>query len=204
MPKIFDNAISAISFDFLYSEETIVKSLEIVKQLLEQCNSSVDMSWCGYEDRELERFKHFRHAVPEIVNNIIAERKKKYHGIHKLGSDMSVTNEHLVDMMHFYQQTLREEGLEYAIWGHIGDNHVHVNILPRNMEELEKGKAIYKKFAQKAVEYGGSVSAEHGIGKIKHEYLLIMFGKEGIDEMKRVKEALDPQYLFCANNMFPK
>lgn len=204
MPTIFQEAVSAISFDFPYHEDTIIGNLETVKKLLEECNANPEMSWCGYEDRELERFKHFRHAVPEIVNNIIAERKKTYPHLHKLGTDMSVTNEHLVDMMHFYHQVLQEEGLEYAIWGHIGDNHVHVNILPRNMEELEKGKAIYKKFAHKAVEYGGSVSAEHGIGKIKHEYLKIMFGEEGINEMRRVKEALDPKYLLCVNNMFPK
>ncbi len=73
------------------------------------------------------------------------------------------------------------------------------------MEELEQGKQIYKKFAQKAVEFGGSVSAEHGIGKIKHEYLYlqIMYGNEGIEQMRSVKTRLDSRGLFNRDNIFP-
>jgi len=88
------------------------------------------------------------------------------------------------------------------MWGHIGDNHVHVNILPRNLEESELGEKIYEKFAAKAVSYGGSVSAEHGIGKIKQEYLQIMFGEEGIAQMRAVKNSLDPHFVFNRGNIF--
>ena len=72
------------------------------------------------------------------------------------------------------------------------------------MEDLESGKQLYKKFAQKAVSFGGSVSAEHGIGKIKHEYLEIMFGNEAINEMRQVKTILDPNFLFNPGNIFSK
>ncbi len=92
--------------------------------------------------------------------------------------------------------------MEYVEWGHIGDNHVHVNILPRNMEDLELGKELYKKFAKRAVEFGGSISAEHGIGKIKHEYLRIMYGDEGVQEMRIVKFAIDPDCVFNCGNIF--
>jgi D-lactate dehydrogenase (cytochrome) len=202
MPPIREDVQTAISFDIYYSEENIEKYFAVIGQLLEESNSSLDNTWSGYEEREISRFKHFRHAVPEIVNNIIAERKKKYPEIHKLGTDMSVKDQHLLEILEFYHDTLAEAGLEYVIWGHIGDNHVHVNILPRDMEDLELGKQLYKKFAKKAVEFGGSVSAEHGIGKIKHEYLEIMYGKENIDQMRAVKNSLDPDHLFNSGNIF--
>ncbi len=115
---------------------------------------------------------------------------------------MSVTDNHLQDIMTFYHQTLKETTLEYVIWGHIGDNHVHVNILPKNMEELYLGKQLYKLFAKKSVEFGGSVSAEHGIGKLKHEYLEIMYGEEGVEQMRSVKLKLDPKGLFNRDNVF--
>lgn len=203
MPPIPEKAQAAISFDLAYSEEKLEEKYKVIAKLFEECDTPLENSWCGYEERELARFKHFRHAVPEIVNTIIAERKKQYPGIHKLGTDMSVKDEHLKDIMAFYHKTLRENNLEYVIWGHIGDNHVHVNILPRNMEELDLGKQLYKLFAKKALNYGGSVSAEHGIGKIKREYLQIMFGDEGINQMKQVKRAFDPLMKINRGNVFP-
>ncbi len=202
MPPISEDFQTAISFDIFYSEELLAEYFEEIERILEESNSSLEDTWSAYEEREIDRFKHFRHAVPEIVNNIIAERKKQYPAIHKLGTDMSVEDQHLADMMEFYHSTLAEAGLEYVVWGHIGDNHVHVNILPRNMDDLDLGKQLYKKFAKKAVEFGGSVSAEHGIGKIKHEYLEIMYGSAGINQMRAVKNILDPDNVFNAGNIF--
>lgn len=204
MPPIREDIKTAISFDIFYTEETLDFYFETIGKMLKECNSSLEDSWSAYEERETDRFKHFRHAVPEIVNNIIAERKKQYPDIHKLGTDMSVEDQYLADMMKFYHSTLIEAGLEYVIWGHIGDNHVHVNILPRDLNDLELGTKLYKKFAKKAVEYGGSVSAEHGIGKIKHEYLVIMYGEDAIDQMRAVKNTLDPDNIFNEGNIFPE
>jgi len=204
MPDIPEEAKTAISFDLGYIEDALEETFKEIGLMLKDCNASLKDTWSAYEERELDRFKHFRHAVPEIVNNVIAERKKKYPSIHKLGTDMSVEDEYIGEMMEFYHKILNEVGLQYVIWGHIGDNHVHVNILPKNMEDLELGKQLYKKFAQKAVSFGGSVSAEHGIGKIKHEYLEIMFGHEAINEMRQVKSILDPNFLFNPGNIFSK
>ncbi len=204
MPNISEEVTTAISFNLSYSEEDMEEKFNVLSEMLEKCNSSLEKTWCGYEERELERFKHFRHTVPEIVNNIIAERKKEFPEIHKLGTDMSVEDQHLADIMRFYHETLKEKGLEYVIWGHIAENHVHVNILPRNMRELELGKQLYKKCAKKAVEYGGSVSAEHGIGKIKHEYLEIMYGEEGVKQMRAIKCKLDPNCIINCDNIFSR
>jgi D-lactate dehydrogenase (cytochrome) len=192
----------AIFFEVPYSEESLEDIILRLEDIAMECNSSIDYCWSGFDEVEKENFRLMRHAVPEIVNSIIGRRKHEHPKLHKLGTDMSVANEHLKEMMTIYHQTLEEVGLEYVIWGHIGDNHVHVNILPRNMDELEQGKKIYKKFAKKAIEFKGSVSAEHGIGKIKHEYLQIMYGEEGITQMRSVKTKLDPKGLFNRDNIF--
>ncbi len=70
-----------------------------------------------------------------------------------------------------YRGGLAGAGLEWAAFGHIGNNHVHINILPRDMADLEKALGLYQVFAEKAVEFGGTVSAEHGIGKLKAKFL---------------------------------
>ncbi|MHA1234178.1 MAG: FAD-binding oxidoreductase [Promethearchaeota archaeon] len=202
MPRIPLRARSAIFFDLPYSEESIVSNFEEIEEMVKLCNTSLDTSWSGYDNREFARFKHFRHILPETVNSIIAERKRQYPNLHKLGTDMCVPQEKFGEMMKFYHSVLREASLEYVIFGHIGDNHVHLNILPRNTEELELGLKIYKKFAEKAIEYDGSVSAEHGIGKIKLDFLKIMYHEKEIEQMRAIKRALDPLLLFNRGNIF--
>ena len=61
---------------------------------------------------------------------------------------MAVPDEAFPGMFQLYQETLRESGLRYTIFGHIGDNHVHVNILPRNDEEGVQARELYVKFLQ--------------------------------------------------------
>ncbi len=114
---------------------------------------------------------------------------------------MSVPEDHFRDMMKYYHSVLRKANLEYVIFGHIGDNHVHVNILPKNIEELRLGEKIYERFAKKAVEYGGSISGEHGVGKIKRKYLKIMYSQEDLDEMRRIKKILDPSLILNYGNI---
>ena len=89
-----------------------------------------------------------------------------------------------------------------ATFGHIGDCHLHLNILPKNDAEHEKAWALYRELITKTLALGGSISGEHGIGKLKREYLLQMFGPKSIEEMRAVKRVLDPQGLLAPGNIF--
>ena len=71
--------------------------------------------------------------------------------------------------------------LEYVIFGHIGDAHVHVNILPKSPAEFEAGQRLMLHFARHAVELGGTVSAEHGLGKRKAHLLALQYAPEQIE-----------------------
>ncbi|MHA1169410.1 MAG: FAD-binding oxidoreductase [Candidatus Hodarchaeales archaeon] len=202
MPRIPKEADAVVFFDLQDGDSSLETAKAILSEITVAHGSSLHFSWAGYEEREKARFKHFRHALPETVNNIIAERKKEHPALHKLGTDMAVPDEALLEMYEYYIDEITSRGYEYVIFGHIGDNHPHVNILPRDMEELEEAKNIlYMKFAEKAVSLGGTVSAEHGIGKIKKKYLKIMFKKD-IEKMIEVKKALDPSFILNRGSLF--
>jgi D-lactate dehydrogenase (cytochrome) len=115
---------------------------------------------------------------------------------------MAVPDEEFAGMLDFYEQMLRASNLRYTIFGHIGDNHVHVNILPRDMAEAGKARDIYRQFVRRAVEVGGSISAEHGIGKLKREYLREMYTEEHLREMAALKRAFDPAGILGRGNIF--
>jgi D-lactate dehydrogenase (cytochrome) len=201
-PPIPAAAKSALFFELDFDPAAKDAQMEALDSSVRSCGASLVDSWAAYEDRELDRLKNFRHILPETINAIIAERKKRHPGLHKLGTDLAVPDERLADMWAVYRDALAGAGLEWAAFGHIGNNHVHINILPRDMEDLQKALGLYQMFAEKAVAFGGSVSAEHGIGKLKAKFLKTMFSPAHIEEMRAVKRALDPQLLLNPGNIF--
>jgi len=204
IPPLRPDFHSAVYAEFHGSDQDVVDEAMLqVLDALAAVGGSDEDTWAGTTPRELEPLKAFRHAVPEAVNLLIAQRKRDLPQLTKLGTDMSVPDTHLIAAMQMYRTGLAEAGLESVIFGHISDNHLHVNILPRTMEDYERGKALYRTWAQQVVAWGGSVSAEHGIGKLKVPFLELMYGPDGIAQMRQLKLLFDPYRLLNPGNLFP-
>jgi len=202
IPALPETAHTAIYIELPTTEGSLEKTAEELMALLEACGSSADTAWTAISPEETEKLKKFRHALPETINQRIGERAAKCPGLTKLGTDFAVPDNLLNDLFALYRQTLGKTSLDYVIFGHIGNNHVHVNILPKNLDEYGRGKEIYLQLAQAIVKWGGTVSAEHGIGKIKRKFLELMYGSKGIEEMRAVKRVFDPEGKINPGNMF--
>jgi D-lactate dehydrogenase (cytochrome) len=148
----------------------------------------------GVDEAVLKDIRAFRHAVPERINATIAERRQQHPALHKIATDMAVENQHLRWVYDLYSSRLTAAGLDHAIFGHVGNNHFHVNILPKDEGELARAKAIYKEFATALVARGGCVSAEHGIGRIKKAFLPVQYGDDTLATMRAAKRWLDPDW----------
>ena len=176
--------------------------------LIEQENGDIDFwaehapedSWFAASNQDRERFRKFRHALPEIVNDTVRRR-----GFLKVNSDYAVPLDRSLEMLAYYhvQLRLREQPFDYVIFGHIGDAHVHVNILPKSEAEFKAGQELMLEFARHAVQLGGTVSAEHGLGKRKAHLLALQYTPAEIEAMKGVKRRLDPNWLLNRGNLFP-
>ena len=198
-----EGAGSAVYFEQSYEDEDhMFEAFDAWDSILSQCGSSMEQTWGGVEQDEQKTLKDFRHAVPESVNTLISERRHGDPRIHKVGTDMSVPDSYVKEIYGFYCEETERSGLDYVIFGHVGDNHLHLNILPRTYEEVLTAEELYVSFARKAVSMGGSVAAEHGIGKLKKKFLSLMFPEKAINEMKRVKASLDPKNIFSPSNLF--
>ncbi len=172
-------------------------SLDMWDELLSKYNP-VD-NWFGDSEKHKEELYGFRHKLPEIVNDIIRKNNRP-----KISTDIAVPEAKFWQMNDFYCERLSSSGLKHVIFGHIGECHLHVNILPENEEELERAKELYFEFAGKGIALGGTVSGEHGIGKRKHHFLKMMYGEEGIKEMGRIKNAIDRNCILGIGNIFTK
>ena len=161
-----------------------------------------DVSILADNPHDLEKLKLFRHAVPEMVNSAIDERRKIHPGLVKLGTDMSVPDARLADVLALYEKDLAASGLEHLIFGHIGANHLHVNVLPRHPADYDAGRALYARWAAQVIAWGGSISAEHGIGKLKRDLFRQMAGDAALAQMRALKKLFDPDGLLNPGTLF--
>lgn len=148
----------------------------------------------GVDDQVLRDIRAFRHAVPERINATIARRREQHPALHKIATDMAVEDKDLRWVYELYSTRLTAAGLDHAIFGHVGNNHFHVNILPKDEVELLRAKAIYTEFAQALVARGGCVSAEHGIGRLKKHFLPVQYDATTLEAMRTIKRWLDPDW----------
>jgi FAD/FMN-containing dehydrogenase len=76
-------------------------------------------------------------------------------------------------------------------------------MLPRDRDELDRARAIYKDLAHLAISRGGTVSAEHGIGKLKRALLADMVGPDVMAQFTALKRAVDPNWILGRGTMLP-
>ena len=160
--------------------------------------SGMESSWIATGAADRERFRRFRHALPEAVNDMVRRRN-----LTKMGSDFAVPIGRNREMLEIYRATLDHQFPgQYVIFGHIGDAHLHVNVLPASDEEWKRASALMTEFARHAVALGGTVSAEHGLGKRKRHLLEIQYSATQIEKMREVKRRLDPGWLLGPGTLF--
>ena len=164
---------------------------------IEQSQALADVSWVALSAADRERFRRFRHALPELVNETVRRA-----GALKMNTDYSVPISRNREMLAWYRRQLeREFPGRYVIFGHIGDAHLHVNLLTAP-DERERAAALLTEFAVHAVALGGAVSAEHGLGKRKAHLLKLQYGPRDIEAMRAVKGRLDPRGILGRGTLF--
>jgi D-lactate dehydrogenase (cytochrome) len=192
-----DQAVGAIYFEQETNSATEDSVMAGWLELLETHHALADDSWFATNEQDQSKLREFRHALPVLMNEWFARHRQR-----KISTDMSVPDDAFAGMLQFYQSTLQASHLKYTIFGHIGDNHVHVNILPRDDYEGAKAREIYVQFLKRATEVGGTLSAEHGIGKLKRDYLRLFYSEENLHQMAALKRAFDPAGILGRGNIF--
>jgi D-lactate dehydrogenase (cytochrome) len=196
-PNIPQEAAAAVWFEQEVNDETEGTLLELWYELIGKYTPFMDEAWFAITEKDQEELREFRHAVPAKTYERIRELNQR-----KIGTDMAVPDAHFRTLYDFYTTEFTKEGLQYIIFGHIGNSHVHANIFTSNAEELDRAKAAYHRCVLKALELGGTISAEHGVGKIKRDYLRDMYGAAAIEQFAVLKRVLDPAGLLGRGTMF--
>ena len=195
-PNIPSEAVGAIFFEQETTEATEESVLNEWMSLLDQHHALSD-SWFATNEQDQAKLREFRHQLPVLMNEWFAHYKQR-----KVSTDMSVPDAAFPGLFRLYKDTLTSSGLRYTIFGHIGDNHVHVNILPRNDTEGARARDLYVQFLKYAASVGGTLSAEHGVGKLKRDYLRLFYTDAQLRALATIKKALDPNGILGRGNIF--
>ena len=196
-PEIPNTAGAAIFVEQECQNETREMLLEGWCALLEKHGAIMEDFWLAENAQELDRQHAFRHQVPLEVKDFLARS-----GQSKVGTDMAVPESAFEEFMRYQCKRLAAVGLPNVTFGHIGDCHVHLNILPKNNKEHDRALALHAELIERAIAAGGTIAAEHGIGKLKKPFLLRMVGEKGVREMAAVKKTLDPKGILGRGSLF--
>jgi len=118
-------------------------------------------------------------------------------GCRSLTTDVCVPISALPELVTSTKADIDANGLVGPMVGHVGDGNFHTMLLfdPSDSAEFKKCKEVANRMARSAIALGGTCTGEHGVGQGKMILLEEQFGKDGIDVMKQIKAALDPQSL---------
>ena len=175
------------------SEDVVMAEAEAVQEAVLKNNGTLSVAQSDKERDELWAAR--RNALPALAqlnNTVILE-------------DATVPRSRITDMLIACQNIARKYDLTLGTFGHAGDGNLHPTILCDKNDKDEMArmhKAVDEIFAA-ALGFGGTLSGEHGIGMAKMKYLKDEIGVSGVELMRSLKAALDPDFLLNPGKMIP-
>lgn len=204
-PKALAEAKALIYFKQEYRDETdLEKWLSAwMTRIEKQAGKTLgEQTLIAATDKQKEEMRLWRHQIPSRIN----EEWRRFWGVGggKVGSDWWVPIPKLKEMMDYTYRTGAELGLPFMAYAHIGRGHPHVNYLCKTAEEKRRAEETLLKCCRKAVELGGGVAGEHGIGKMHRNLVPVQWPQATIDWMRRVKLEWDPNWILGRGNILEK
>jgi FAD/FMN-containing dehydrogenase len=195
--------IPANANSMVYVEEEIHDDLDLC---LERWSELIDRIAPDFEplifdgDARLRDARRLRHSIPATMN----ERGGTFRGAggRKVGTDWAVPYRKLGVAIAVARSIAEDRGLEQpVIYGHAGNGHPHENFIARDAEELRVTEEVVETTLRHVLSLGGTVAAEHGIGKIKRRWLPLQMNPLQMSMMRAVKRELDPSGILAPGNI---
>ncbi|MDQ6736552.1 MAG: hypothetical protein M3Z30_02480, partial [Gemmatimonadota bacterium] len=196
-------ADGATSMVYLEEETTAESADEVMERwvALAEAHGALDDIRAFSTEPELRHIRKMRHAVPATMN----ERGARYvdQGGRKVSTDWAVPYRSLQIAIETARRLARDAGIDQAvIYGHAGNGHPHQNYIAEDASQLERIEAVIGQTLEMVMVMGGTVSAEHGIGKLKRRWLPMQLSPLAIGVMRAVKKELDPLGILAPGNIF--
>ncbi|MFT8362835.1 MAG: glycolate oxidase subunit GlcD [Sporolactobacillus sp.] len=148
-------------------------------------------------------------ASEEEAENLATARRTALSALARLKpttilEDATVPRSEIAKMVRAIADIAKKYDLRMSTFGHAGDGNLHPTCLTdaRNHEEMERVEKAFAEIFEKAIELGGTLTGEHGIGATKAPYLQWKLGEGGLEVMRGIKQAVDPNNIMNPGKMF--
>jgi len=175
-----------------------------IEESIEEWAELINHSKCGITDEDVfllnspENWRIFfeaRHSMPVKA----LEKTKELDAVSMI-TDTIVPYDNFNNFVHFTHQLLKENKIEYLLFGHLGDCHLHFHVI-YTKEETTIINDLYRKIIQKSAELNGVYSAEHGTGKRKTIDFLECYGEDAVEQVRQCKLSFDPNNILNTGNI---
>lgn len=142
-------------------------------------------------------------ALWQIRRNVSASLRRV--NPDKYNEDICVPRSKVPEMIRRIDRIADTYEIPIVNFGHAGDGNIHVNIMIDSKEDgqTEKAEKAIEEVFKEALDLGGTMSGEHGVGIMKAPYIPLELADTAIDYMKTIKRALDPKNILNPGKMFP-
>jgi FAD/FMN-containing dehydrogenase len=189
---------------FVYVEEVppgaAAPALDEWLELAEQRGALSDDVNVYEGEASLREARRVRHAVPATMNERGSLRRA--FGGRKVSTDWAVPYARLGEMLAKARTFADAAGIAQAVtYGHAGNGHPHQNFIAHDADELHRIEAVVEETLREVIAMGGTVAAEHGIGKLKRRWLPMQMSPLQVRTMRAVKAELDPGGILGPGNV---
>ena len=168
--------------------------------LAERHGAGVDDTRVFEGEGPLKEAREARHAVPSTMNERGARRREA--GGRKVSTDWAVPYRRLAEAITAARSLAEQAGIDQAVtYGHAGNGHPHQNFIANDAAELARIESVVATTLETVIAMGGTVAAEHGIGKIKRKWLPLQLSPLQRGMMGAIKRELDPKGMFAPGNV---
>ncbi|MDQ0271456.1 FAD-binding oxidoreductase [Cytobacillus purgationiresistens] len=124
----------------------------------------------------------------------------------KISEDATIPRSKIPEMFKRLKEIKEKYDIDLVVFGHAGDGNLHPNIITdkRDREEMRRVEKAVEEIFATAIQLGGTLSGEHGIGTMKTPFMEMELGEAGLDMMKRIKLVWDPNNIMNPGKIFPE
>lgn len=184
----------------VYTEDESPENLDLWLSHAERGGALIDDVRVFESDAELRQARRIRHRVPSVMNERGAVYRSE--GGRKVSTDWAVPYRRLREAVRMANEVADADNVERAVlYGHAGNGHPHQNFIARSADDVARIESVVEKTLKNVLAMGGTIAAEHGIGKVKRKWLSLQMTPLQIGVMRTVKRELDPDNIMAPGNI---
>jgi glycolate oxidase len=169
---------------------TDISTAELAQRIVGACKDRALSIRTASEKKEMDEIWAARRLVGAAVSRLDSSKSRVY-----VGEDVGVPIKQIPALIKKVQEISDELRIPAMKYGHIGDGNMHVALFI-DLSDKDQWSRLHEaadRIHRSAIELGGTVSCEHGIGKARSQYMEAQIGVGALEVMRAIKKALDPK-----------